>query len=79
MEYRYRIEIRRDSDAGVWVATSEDLPGLVVESATHEEAIDVVKDVLPDLLRNNGLWEGGEIEVPLEVLIMCEETVRLVA
>ena len=51
-----------DPVARVWVATSDSVPGVAMEAATCEEMIEVVKDALPDLLRENGL-DYGEASV----------------
>jgi predicted RNase H-like HicB family nuclease len=39
---------------GVWLATSDDLPGLIVETDTREEAIDLSPELALDLLREEG-------------------------
>ena len=39
---------------GVWLATSDDLPGLVVETETREEAIDLSPELALELLNENG-------------------------
>lgn len=39
---------------GVWLATSDDLPGLVVEAGSREEAIDLSKTIAIDLLEEGG-------------------------
>ena len=39
---------------GVWLATSDDLPGLIVETGTREEAIDLVPELALDLLKEEG-------------------------
>lgn len=44
------INARWDSDAGVWLATSDDVPGLVVEAGSWPAMIDEVRLVLPDLI-----------------------------
>jgi uncharacterized protein DUF1902 len=41
--------IRFDPDAAVWLATSADLPGLIVEADTWPAMIDEVRLVIPDL------------------------------
>jgi hypothetical protein len=43
-----------DTEAGVWIATSADVTGLVVEAATWPSMIEEVRLVLPDLLELNG-------------------------
>jgi hypothetical protein len=44
------IAVRSDSEANVWIATSDDVHGLVVEADTWPTMIGEVKLVLPDLL-----------------------------
>ncbi|MCE2483221.1 MAG: DUF1902 domain-containing protein [Alphaproteobacteria bacterium] len=48
------VEAVWDPEACVWVAGSEDVPGLVAEAATIEGLVDVVDDLIPDLLAANG-------------------------
>jgi hypothetical protein len=52
------IDARWDAEAGVWLATSTDVPGLVVEASTWPTMIEEVRLVLPDLLELNG--QGGK-------------------
>lgn len=51
------IDARFDPEAGVWLATSADLPGLVVEADTWPAMIDEVRLVIPDLLELSGANE----------------------
>ena len=44
-----------DAEAGVWVATSEDVPGLATESETLEALSDKLQDLVPELLQANGV------------------------
>ena len=46
----FRIEAEWDTDAEVWVATSSDVPGLVVQGRTPDEIVDKVRLVLPALI-----------------------------
>jgi hypothetical protein len=48
------IEARWDAEAAVWLATSSDVPGLVVEADTWPAMIEEVRLVLPDLLELSG-------------------------
>ena len=43
-----------DADAGVWVATSDDVPGLVTESKTFEALLKKLRTLVPELLELNG-------------------------
>ena len=47
---RPTIRAQWDSEANVWVATSDDIHGLVVEAGTWPAMIEEVRLVLPDLL-----------------------------
>jgi hypothetical protein len=44
------INARWDDEAQVWLATSADVPGLVVEAESWPAMIEEVRLVLPDLL-----------------------------
>jgi hypothetical protein len=48
------IDARWDSEASVWIATSQDVPGLVVEADTWPGMIEEVRLVLPELLDVSG-------------------------
>ncbi len=52
------IKARWDGEASVWIATSEDVSGLVVEADTWPAMIEEVRLVLPDLLELGG--QSGE-------------------
>lgn len=45
-----RVNVFKDEEAGVFVATSDDLRGLVAEATTMDELVDEVKLVINDLL-----------------------------
>ena len=55
-----------DDEALVWVATSDDIPGLATEADTLELLIVKLKCMIPDLLAANGL-DSGE-DAPFELL-----------
>ena len=63
-----------DAESGVWVATSEDVPGLVTEAKTMEELRDKVLVMIPELLEANGI-EFAWPEIPVH--IMSEQTTRI--
>jgi hypothetical protein len=48
------IKARWDREASVWIATCDDVHGLVVEAATWPRMIDEVELILPDLLALSG-------------------------
>ena len=50
-EYRLHLQIRR-LDTGEYLATSEDLPGLVAQGKTLAEAIEISQDVAKKLIES---------------------------
>jgi hypothetical protein len=46
----YAIKIMWDDEARVWIATSSELPGLVLESGSVDALIERVKVAVPELL-----------------------------
>lgn len=42
-----------DSEAGVWVATSDDIPGLATEADTVEALINKLEYMIPELFEAN--------------------------
>ena len=55
-----------DEEASVWVATSDDVPGLATEEATMEGLIEKLKVIIPELLEANGVQTDQE--VPFEIM-----------
>ena len=62
----YFIHAEWDHEAQVWVATSDDVPGLATEADTQEQLIAKLKTLIPELLDANGIETGAE--VPFELL-----------
>ena len=60
------IRAEWDAEASVWVATSDDVPGLATEGATMEGLIEKLKIMVPELLKANEITIGQE--VPFEIL-----------
>ena len=53
MDMGYEIKIRWDDEAGVWYATSDDVPGLVLESGSFDALVERVRHAVPELLELN--------------------------
>jgi predicted RNase H-like HicB family nuclease len=51
----YTVLTTWDQEASVWVASSNDVPGLVLESGSLDALIERVKAAIPELLAINGL------------------------
>jgi hypothetical protein len=54
MARRVYIDTHWDAEARVWLATSKDVPGLVVEADTWPAMLEEIRLVLPDLLELSG-------------------------
>ena len=50
----YEILAQWDSEAGVWVAESEDVPGLVAEADSPNVLVQKLRTLIPELLELNG-------------------------
>jgi len=71
----YVVNALWDAEAGVWVATSDDVPGLVAEAATFEELDREVRALVPELLRMNGVISDDPESVPMELVARKSERV----
>jgi len=71
------IRAEWDHEAEVWVATSDDVPGLVTEEATMEGLITKLRTMIPELLEANNV--EIEQEVPFEVMTRRFEIVEPIA
>ena len=49
----YIVQLNWDADAGVWIATSDDIPGLVLESGSFDALLERVRFAAPELLDLN--------------------------
>jgi predicted RNase H-like HicB family nuclease len=54
----YEIVAQWDSEAGVWVAESEDVPGLVAEADSPNALAQKLRTLIPELLELNGVRSG---------------------
>jgi len=64
-----------DDEARVWVATSEDVPGLVTEASSLDKLIPKLKAMIPELLDANGHADGDD-DVRFKVLGEINEIAR---
>jgi predicted RNase H-like HicB family nuclease len=55
-----------DDEARVWVATSDDVPGLATEASDMDALVEKLKSMIPELLDANGVAHGEE--VPFEIV-----------
>lgn len=50
---KYNVILTWDEEANMWVATSDDIPGLVLESNSYDALIEKVKIASPELSELN--------------------------
>jgi hypothetical protein len=50
----YEVNLAWDAKAAVWIATSESIPGLVLESGSLDALIERVRFAVPELLEMDG-------------------------
>jgi hypothetical protein len=53
----YDVTLLWDPEACVWVATSDSIPGLVLESGSMDALIERVRFAAPEILAANGITE----------------------
>lgn len=74
----YHIFADWDPEAGVWVATSDDVPGLATEAETIEALTEKLRVIVPELLEANHLLAGDRPqEVAFELTGHRQELVHL--
>ncbi|WP_448377614.1 DUF1902 domain-containing protein [Fervidobacterium sp.] len=62
----FRVRASWDGEAGVWVAESQDVPGLATEAPTLEELLAKLAVMVPELLEENGVRVEPPVELHLE-------------
>ena len=70
MDRRFTILATWDAEAGVWVATSEEVLGLATEADTIPDLVEKLERILPELLVENGQIQAtdGLPEVPFWIM-----------
>ena len=71
----YKVNLLWDDEARVWVATSEDVPGLILESESDDALIEKVRNAIPELLEIYA--EGSAVKMSMRD-IPNEETIAAI-
>lgn len=66
------IKLTWDAEARVWIAESDDVPGLVLESGSFDALIERVRVTVPELLELN-----GTAPTPVQLRMVSERCERL--
>lgn len=64
------VNAQWDDDAGVWIATSDDVPGLCIQADAFDELIDIANKFAPELLELNHVT----IDKPFSLRFVTERT-----
>jgi hypothetical protein len=59
------VQARWDTEARVWVAVSDDVPGLAAEAASLDQLFQELTVLIPELLALNGVSEGVSAQFKL--------------
>ncbi len=51
----YNIQLEWDDEAKVWMATSDDIPGLILEDESADKLIQRVMLAAPEIIELNGV------------------------
>ena len=51
-----------DEESSVWIAESQDMPGLILESGSFDALVERVKIAVPDLLESDGA-EHAQVKI----------------
>lgn len=62
-----RITATWDADVAVWVAESDDVPGLATEAPNLDLLVAKLKVMIPELLEANGTPDGDD-DIPFELV-----------
>lgn len=62
----YVVNFTFDDEASVWIATSEDVPGLVLEDESFDLLSKKVMEAVPELIEVNHLPKGKTIRYKSE-------------
>ena len=63
----FHVRADWDEEAQVWVATSEDIPGLATEASTIEDLMAKLEAMVPELLELNGAAsDEGDVSLNLK-------------
>lgn len=64
----YHVKATWDDEAKVWVAESEDIPGLITEAETQVELERKLRILIPELLFENGvIAKSDKLEIPVKI------------
>jgi hypothetical protein len=74
----FQVNAFWDADAAVWVATSEDVPGLATEAKSFDELQQKLRSMVPELLvLNQAISPDYKGSISFELITHTQETVEV--
>ncbi|MGD1860521.1 MAG: DUF1902 domain-containing protein [Leptolyngbyaceae cyanobacterium] len=74
----FQVNAFWDADAAVWVANSENVPGLVTEAKFFDELQQKLRSMIPELLMlNQVIPENYKDSISFELISHAQETVEV--
>ena len=68
MENTYNVEVFQCEESGAYVGTSQDIPGLTLESESLGGLLEAVMEMVPQLIEHNlGVPKDAEVQVMVRV------------
>ena len=66
-----------DPEAGVWVAESEDIPGLVVEAESMNELVPELNKIIPALIAENHMTKPRDSRVHYHIVAHIDNSIDI--
>jgi predicted RNase H-like HicB family nuclease len=73
----FTVQAVWDAEANVWVAESDDIPGLVTEGTSQEELLEKLTSLVPELLELNNCRTDRTKPIEIVVQYRSEERIRV--
>lgn len=75
----YKVEAFWDAEAAVWVATSEDVPGLATEAETIEALTQKLRCMIPELVLLNRVLAPDAGSISFQLTSHRQELIEVVS
>ncbi|PIZ23718.1 MAG: hypothetical protein CO065_08210 [Comamonadaceae bacterium CG_4_9_14_0_8_um_filter_57_21] len=72
MTQQFHVRASWDSEARVWFASSDDVPGLATEADNLEALGAKLQTMIPELLEANGVRTTGNPDKRLQITFLTE-------
>jgi hypothetical protein len=76
----FKIESYWDEESEVWVASSDEIPGLCTEADTIEALTQKLRSIVPELLLLNHSIQSNEVKtISIEIVSHRQESIPVIA